>query len=114
MPIISKRQNRENYSKPGLGHGSAFREKIMNILFGVSSVGLGHVRRSLAIARQLKEKTGVEIEFVCAEPALSFFRKENKRILSVTYRLSSLSEVLERYEKGGRFFITWVRKDADR
>lgn len=106
MPIISKRQNRENYSKPDLGHSSAFREKIMNILFGVSSVGLGRVRRNLTIARQLEEKTGVKIEFVYAEPALSFFKKENKRILSVSYQLSSLSEVLEKYEKGGRFFIT--------
>lgn len=88
LPIISKRQNRENCSKPGLGRGLAFREKIMNILFGVSSVGLGHVRRSLAIARQLEEKTGAKIEFVCPEPALSFFMKENKRILSVSHPLS--------------------------
>ncbi|MFQ6052597.1 MAG: glycosyltransferase, partial [Candidatus Hydrothermarchaeota archaeon] len=77
------------------------QKKRMNILFGVSSVGLGHVRRSLAIARQLEEKTGAKIEFVGAEPALSFFKKENKRILSVSYRLNSLSEVLEKYEKNG-------------
>lgn len=49
----------------------------------------------------MEEKTGVKIEFVYAEPALSFFRKENKRILSVSYQLSSLSEVLERHDKDG-------------
>ena len=71
----------------------------------MSSVGIGHVRRSLAIAdklRRMKRDVNLKIDFVAAEPALSFLRKAGENVLEVSSRLESLSSMMEKDARGGR------------
>ncbi|MGI0090691.1 MAG: hypothetical protein ACREBS_03190, partial [Nitrososphaerales archaeon] len=74
----------------------------MKILYGVSSVGLGHVRRSVAIARRLRELGSFDIEWVCSEPALPFLSEQNERVLPLAEELKSLSPAMEDNVSGGR------------
>ncbi|MDG6908052.1 MAG: hypothetical protein JRN20_19970 [Nitrososphaerota archaeon] len=73
------------------------------ILFGVSSIGLGHVRRSLAVANELRRiARDVEIEWICAEPAITFLRQKSEKILDVSSKMQSLSVPMESNAKYGR------------
>lgn len=67
----------------------------------MSSVGLGHARRSVEIADRL-EALGYEIDWVASEPVSTFLRSKNKRLLQVSSELQSLSEAMERRVKNGR------------
>jgi predicted glycosyltransferase len=75
------------------------------VLYGVSSVGLGHVRRSLSIAeklRSMRPNVKLEIDFISAEPALSFLKKSGENVLPISSSLESLSYFMERDSKAGR------------
>ena len=73
------------------------------ILFGVSSIGLGHVRRSLAVANELRKMAkDAEIEWICAEPALTFLRQKSEKILDVSSKMQSLSAPMESKAMQGR------------
>jgi uncharacterized protein (TIGR00661 family) len=75
------------------------------ILYGVSSVGLGHARRSFAIAqklRSLRPDSKIEIDFLAAEPALTFLKKSGERLLPESSYLESLSYFMEKDSKDGR------------
>ena len=74
------------------------------ILYGVSSVGLGHARRSLAIAREVRRLLAgdAEVEWVAAEPALSFLKESGERVLEVSSSLRSMSSVMEGEARDGR------------
>ncbi|MDA4111483.1 MAG: hypothetical protein OK439_03020, partial [Thaumarchaeota archaeon] len=75
----------------------------MRILYGVSSVGLGHARRSLTIADWLRKSTpGIEIDWVSSQPVISFLEQKGERILPVSYKLESLSSVMEERVSAGR------------
>jgi Glycosyltransferase family 28 C-terminal domain len=77
----------------------------IKVLYGVSSVGLGHARRSLAIAqrlRSLRPDVKLEIDFLAAEPALSFLKKSGERLLPESANLESLSYFMEKDSKAGR------------
>ncbi len=75
----------------------------MKMLFGVSSVGLGHVNRSYLIANEVrKQQPKVRIDWVCGEPALTFFKGKEERILNVSNKLKSLSEFIEKLYVNGR------------
>ena len=76
----------------------------LRILYGISSVGLGHVRRSIAVAERLRSiQPFAQIDFVAAEPALSFLKKAGeKNILEVSSNLQSMSEFLEKESKDGK------------
>ena len=66
-------------------------------------MGLGHVKRSLAIADALRSiERDVKVEWVCAEPALSFLRAKGEHLLNIAESLGSVSSVLEKYSEGGR------------
>ena len=74
----------------------------MKILFGVSSVGLGHVRRSLEVANRLRQLGGYEIEWVSSEPTISFLSKRGESVLPICSKLKSLSAAMESLVSYGR------------
>ena len=74
----------------------------MKILFGVSSVGLGHVRRSLEIANRLRKLGDYEIEWATAEPTISFLLKRGESVLPICSKLKSLSAAMESRISHGR------------
>jgi UDP:flavonoid glycosyltransferase YjiC (YdhE family) len=77
----------------------------IRILYGVSSVGLGHARRSLAIAsrlRALRPDVKIQIDFLAAEPALTFLRKSGEHVLPESSNLESLSYPMEKDSKNGK------------
>jgi hypothetical protein len=73
------------------------------ILYGVSSVGLGRVRRSLAIANNMRIIDGerLNIDWICDEPASSFLRRRGENVLEVSNNLESLSPVFEEFSQNG-------------
>ncbi|MDG7001708.1 MAG: hypothetical protein JRN15_21630 [Nitrososphaerota archaeon] len=73
----------------------------MKLLYGVSSVGLGHARRSVEIADRL-ESLGYEIDWVSSEPTTTFLRSKNKRLLPICSELKSLSTAMESRVTNGR------------
>jgi predicted glycosyltransferase len=84
---------------------SPYRVRPLRILYGVSSVGLGHVRRSLAIVSKLRElNPGVDLQldWVAAEPALTFLQKNNERTLEICPQLESLSVYFEKNTTHGK------------
>jgi hypothetical protein len=73
-----------------------------DIIFGVSSVGLGHVKRSLIVANELRSRLpSASVEWVCAEPALTFLRLKGEAVLDVSSRLESVSRVFEENSYNG-------------
>ena len=74
----------------------------MRILYGVSSVGLGHARRSLAIVDCLR-KSGddIEIDWISSQPVISFLEQKAERVLPVSKELKSLSSVMEERVSAG-------------
>jgi len=78
--------------------------KSVRLLYGVSSVGLGHVRRSLAIADEIRRlrPDSVSIEWVAAEPALSFLKQSGESVLEISTKLASMSSIMESQAPQGR------------
>jgi UDP-N-acetylglucosamine--N-acetylmuramyl-(pentapeptide) pyrophosphoryl-undecaprenol N-acetylglucosamine transferase len=75
----------------------------MRIVYAVSSLGLGHARRSLVLARNLRDlNSDVEISWISAEPVISFLESEGEKILPVSRELRSLSTVMEDQVISGR------------
>ena len=72
------------------------------LLFGVSSVGLGHVRRSVAIANRLRELGSFNVNWVSSEPSLSFLKDCGESVIPVSSELSSLSRAMEEQMNEGR------------
>ena len=82
---------------------TSFPSSELRALFGVSSIGLGHARRSLAVANELRiAKPDLVLDWVCAEPALSFLKSRGQNVLSVSTKLQSLSLAMERSSNHGR------------
>lgn len=85
---------------------SPFRVRPLRVLFGVSSVGLGHVRRDLAIVAKMRElvPAGVDlkVEWVAAEPALSFLEGQGEKTLESSRKLESMSSFFENDSAKGR------------
>lgn len=67
----------------------------------MSSVGLGHARRSVEIADRL-ERLGHEIDWVSAEPATTFLKSKNKNLLPLCLDMKSLSVAMESRVNNGR------------
>ncbi len=75
----------------------------MRILYGVSSVGLGHARRSITIANCLrKARRDLEIDWITADPVVSFLEQSGEQVLPVSRKLQSLSPVMEKSVHAGR------------
>ncbi|MGI0080512.1 MAG: hypothetical protein ACRECH_12920, partial [Nitrososphaerales archaeon] len=66
------------------------------ILYCVSSMGLGHARRSVSIAEQIRAMhENIQIDWLCAEPVLSFIRKSGEYALEVSAQLESIGSAME-------------------
>jgi UDP:flavonoid glycosyltransferase YjiC (YdhE family) len=75
----------------------------MRILYGVSSVGLGHARRSLTLADCLrKARSDLEIDWITSEPVISFLEKSGEKVLPISRKLRSLSPAMENGVHAGR------------
>ncbi len=72
------------------------------LLFGVSSVGLGHVRRSVTIANSLRRLGSFNVDWVSSEPSLSFLKDCGEMAIPVSSELSSLSRTMEDQMNEGR------------
>jgi predicted glycosyltransferase len=75
------------------------------VLYGVSSIGLGHARRSLAIAQKLRTLDGkrpFDFDWIAAEPARSFLIANGEKVLDVSSQLESLSANIEFGSKDGK------------
>lgn len=75
----------------------------MKILYCISSVGLGHVRRSIALASEIEKNFDVNIDFLAAEPAIKLLEYKNLKVLPESYDLNSLSPLMENLVNGGCF-----------
>jgi uncharacterized protein (TIGR00661 family) len=79
--------------------------RTVKVLYGVSSVGLGHARRSLAIAQKLRTidpKVQFDFDWLAGEPALSFLIANGERALDASSQLESLSSHIEFDSKEGK------------
>lgn len=74
----------------------------MKILFGISSVGLGHARRSLAVANSLRKTGEYEIDWISSEPTITFLRMKGEKVLPISAELKSMSPAMEGRVKHGR------------
>jgi uncharacterized protein (TIGR00661 family) len=79
--------------------------RTVKVLYCVSSVGLGHARRSIAIAQKLRSlngKTQFDFDWLAAEPALSFLIANGEKTLDISSQLESLSSQIEFDSKEGK------------
>jgi predicted glycosyltransferase len=73
------------------------------IMYGISSIGLGHARRSLEIAEKIRSlNQEVQIDWVCAEPVLSFMEASGEHALEISKNLQSIGSAMEFGAKNGR------------
>lgn len=79
----------------------------MKILYAVSSIGLGHVARSRALAEALRRlKPGITIEFLAPPPANKYLEAWGWRTHPVSSRLDPISPIVDEfYEKTGKGLI---------
>ena len=65
-------------------------------LFISSPIGLGHVQRDLAIARELRKRHGdLEIDWFTVDPAARYLEQEGERLHPITRRLANESRHFE-------------------
>ncbi len=65
-------------------------------LFISSPIGLGHVQRDLAIARELRKRhTDLHIDWFTVDPAASYLEREGERVHPITRRLANESRHFE-------------------
>jgi pimeloyl-ACP methyl ester carboxylesterase len=65
-------------------------------LFVSSPIGLGHVQRDLAIARELRRlQPDLDIDWLTVDPAAAYLLRENERVHPATARLANESRHLE-------------------
>ncbi len=79
----------------------------MRILYAVSSIGLGHVARSRALAEALRRlKPGVTVEFLAPPPANRYLEAWGWKPHPVSGRLEPISPIVDEfYEKTGKGLI---------
>ncbi len=66
-------------------------------LFISSAIGLGHVQRDLAIAREMRKlQPDLEIDWFTVEPASTYLEREGERLHPITKRLANESRHFER------------------
>ncbi|MDQ6683778.1 MAG: alpha/beta fold hydrolase, partial [Pseudomonadota bacterium] len=66
-------------------------------LFISSAIGLGHVQRDLAIAREMRKlQPDLEIDWFTVQPASTYLEREGERLHPITARLANESRHFER------------------
>ncbi len=79
--------------------------RTFKVIYGVSSVGLGHARRSVAIAEKLRSidpNVQFDFDWLAAEPAFSFLERHGEKVLRISSKLESLSSFIEEGSKYGK------------
>ncbi len=72
------------------------------VLYISGSLGLGHIGRDLAIARELrKQKDDLVVEWLAAPPADEVVRRAGERLLPDSALLVDENEIAESHAKGG-------------
>lgn len=72
------------------------------ILFVSGSIGLGHVTRDLAIARELRRlRPDVEIDWVAASPAKEYLLERDERVLPEAEQMADMTRAAEAAAVGG-------------
>lgn len=65
-------------------------------LFISSAIGLGHVQRDLAIAREMRKlQPDLEIDWFTVDPAATYLQREGERLHPITQRLANESRHVE-------------------
>jgi hypothetical protein len=65
-------------------------------LFISSAIGLGHVQRDLAIAREMRKlQPDLEIDWFTVDPAATYLQREGERLHPITQRLANESRHFE-------------------
>ena len=72
----------------------------MKILWAVSSVGKGHVMRSMTIAGKLQSMVGVDIDWLAPAPALEFMRQRGYNVLPCSSGLTGSGKAYEQVFAG--------------
>lgn len=88
----------------------------VKILFISGSIGLGHVTRDIAIARELRKLIpDIDISWLAAHPATQRLEEAGERLLPESDSWTDCTSVAEKTARGGSFnLITWLfrlRKD---
>lgn len=84
------------------------KEKIMNkrILFISGSVGLGHVRRDLSIAREMRNiKKNIQIDWLAGDPAKKVIIESGEELLKESEDLGQDSQFAEKISKGQKMNV---------
>ena len=90
---------------PTFGRGPADRRPIRNghrrALYVSSPIGLGHARRDVAIARELRELVpGLEVDWLAQDPVTRVLEQEGERIHPASAHLANESQHLESESAG--------------
>lgn len=76
-----------------------------HVLFFSGSIGLGHVQRDLAIAREMKRIAGARVSWLAASPADRVLHEAGETVLAESEELANDSAVAEDRSRGGRLSL---------
>ena len=96
-PVIFNRAVRDFVAgRPGAGTWVRAMSRKRRALFISSPIGLGHVQRDLAIARELRKlQPELEIDWFTVDPAARYLEQEGERLHPMTKRLANESRHFE-------------------
>lgn len=78
---------------------------VRRVLFVSGSIGLGHITRDLAIARELKALLPVEVTWLAGAPADQVIRDAGEMLHPDSARLIDMSAIAEAQTRGGRLSL---------
>ncbi len=86
----------------------------MRVLWAVSSVGLGHVMRDLAVVGRLERANGAQVDWLAPPPAGDFLRRRGCTVLPESDRLEGSGRTYARVFAGRTDFnlMPYVRADT--
>ena len=96
-PVMFNRAVRDFVAgRPGTGTWVRAMSRKRRALFISSPIGLGHVQRDLAIARELRKlQPELEIDWFTVDPAARYLEQEGERLHPITKRLANESRHFE-------------------
>lgn len=96
-PVVFNRSVRDFVASPvRTSTWSRGMSRKRRALFISSPIGLGHVQRDLAIARELKKlQPDLEIDWFTVDPARTYLEREGERVHPITARLANESRHFE-------------------
>ncbi|HEX7053593.1 MAG TPA: alpha/beta fold hydrolase [Burkholderiales bacterium] len=97
-PVVFNRAVRDFVAgAPRAGTWTRAMSRRRRALFISSPIGLGHVQRDLAIARELRKLApDLEIDWFTVDPAAAYLAREGERLHPITRRLANESRHFER------------------